>query len=221
MGSDRDTPRPQIVPSPNGPYFLFDDPAPRPVDSLRNSKGEGFERARYVALCRCGGSGSKPFCDGTHVTNCFSDQKEPDRQPDRRDTYVRGRLTIHDNRGICSHSAFCSDGLPSVFKLGAEPWIDPHGAEIEAIIETVKKCPSGALSYSIEGVEYRDQVRDALLTVSRNGPYRVVGGIELLRQIWGEGASTEHYSLCRCGGSKNKPFCSGRHRDIEFVDDSN
>jgi CDGSH-type Zn-finger protein len=60
-----------------------------------------------------------------------------------------------------------------------------------------------------------------MITVTKNGPYAVVGGIESMGQIRGEGASTEHYTLCRCGGSKNKPFCSGRHWDIEFQDEKN
>ncbi len=220
MESNKKSPKPQIVPTPNGPYFLLDDPTPRPVGSLQNSRGEGYSRARYVALCRCGGSKSKPFCDGTHLTNNFSDKKEPDRQPDRRDNYVGKKITIHDNRGICAHSGFCTDGLSSVFKLGAEPWVDPDAAQVEAIIETIKKCPSGALSYSIDGVEYRDQDREPMITVTKDGPHAITGGIELVGQTWGEEASTEHYSLCRCGGSKNKPFCSGRHWDIGFKDDA-
>jgi hypothetical protein len=108
-----------------------------------------------------------------------------------------------------------------VFRLNTEPWIDPDAAEAEAIIETVKKCPSGALSYSIDGVEHRDQDREPAITVTKDGPYAAIGGIELMGQDRCEGASTEHYTLCRCGGSKNKPFCSGRHWDIGFKDEEN
>jgi CDGSH-type Zn-finger protein len=52
-----------------------------------------------------------------------------------------------------------------------------------------------------------------------NGSYAVTGGIELLDQPMGEGASPEHYTLCRCGGSNNKPFCDGSHWHIGFSDD--
>ena len=128
---------------------------------------------------------------------------------------------MHDNRGICSHSGNCTDNLASVFRLKTEPWIDPVGAESEAIIQTIRKCPSGALSYSIEDVEHRDQERKPMITVSKDGPYYVTGGIELINEPRGEGASTEHFTLCRCGGSKNKPFCDGTHWNIKFEDDKN
>jgi hypothetical protein len=105
--------------------------------------------------------------------------------------------------------------------LKTEPWIDPDAAEIEAIIETIKKCPSGALSYSIDDVEYRDQEREPMITVTKDGPYAITGGVELMGQTLGEGASTEHYTLCRCGASRNKPFCSGQHWDTKFKDDKN
>ena len=60
-----------------------------------------------------------------------------------------------------------------------------------------------------------------MVTVTKNGPYAITGGIELLEQPLGEGASTEHYTLCRCGGSKDKPFCDGTHWHIGFKDENN
>jgi CDGSH-type Zn-finger protein len=61
-----------------------------------------------------------------------------------------------------------------------------------------------------------------MVTVSKNGPYIITGGIELIGAIhFAEGASKEHYTLCRCGASKNKPFCDGGHRGINFNDDKN
>lgn len=102
-----------------------------------------------------------------------------------------------------------------------KPWIDPDGAEAEAIIETVRQCPSGALSYSIEDVEHRDQEREPTISVSKDGPYHVSGSIEPKDQAWGEGASQEHYTLCRCGASKNKPLCDGTHWQVKFTDEKN
>lgn len=105
--------------------------------------------------------------------------------------------------------------------MDASPWIDPNGATAEAIIATIQKCPSGALSYSIDTVEYRDQPRLPMVTVTHNGPYAVTGGVELAGEVWGAEASTEHYTLCRCGASKNKPFCDGSHWETGFNDDKN
>jgi CDGSH-type Zn-finger protein len=171
-----------------------------------------------VALCRCGGSNNKPFCDGTHGTIGFSDRRLADGSLDRRDSYAGKRITVHDNRGICSHAGFCTDSLKSVFRMGSEPWIDPDGAAVQEIVATIRKCPSGALSYSIDGVEHRDQEREAAVTVTDHGPYAVTGGVELLGVAFGQEASREHYTLCRCGASKNKPFCDGSHWQVEFRD---
>ena len=206
--------KPTITPTENGPYIVRD------LDNLRNSKGK-LETKPQMALCRCGGSANKPFCDGTHNTNGFSSKKLTDGGKDKRDNYVGNEITIHDNRGICAHAGRCTDGLPKVFRLKEEPWIYANAEKAEKIIETVKKCPSGALSYSIDGVEQRDQDRKPQIRVSKNGPYVVAGGAELVGEQQGEGASTEHLTLCRCGGSKNKPFCDGTHWHIKFTDDKN
>ena len=80
----------------------------------------------------------------------------------------------------------------------------------------VEQCPSGALSYAVEGIEHRDRDADPLVVVVPNGPYAVKGGAVLEDTTWGEGASQEHFTLCRCGHSKNKPFCSGAHWDHHF-----
>lgn len=125
-------------------------------------------------------------------------------------------MTIHDNRGICAHAARCTDGLKEVFRLGTEPWIDPNGADADAIIAQVNQCPSGALSYSVDGVEHRDREGDPMILVAPNGPYAIFGGADLQDVTWGDGASHEHFDLCRCGHSTNKPFCSGAHWNHPF-----
>jgi CDGSH-type Zn-finger protein len=216
MGSSEQ--KPKIVCLPNGPYYLLNDMTAVAVPHLRRANGESCASVRGVALCRCGGSKNKPFCDGTHGTIGFRDQNVADRSQNRRVNYVGNRITIHDNRAICAHAGFCTDSLEMVFRSQQEPWIDPDGASVERIIETIKRCPSGALSYSIDSVEHRDQDRAPTVTVTNDGPYAVTGGIELVGVPFGEGASTEHYTLCRCGASKNKPFCDGSHWEVGFRD---
>ncbi len=211
--------KPKIACLPNGPYYLLNDMTPKAIPNIQTSKGGPCSTITGVALCRCGGSNNKPFCDGTHGKNGFTDEKLADGSLDKRANYVGKRITIHDNRGICAHAGYCTDNLASVFKLKEEPWIDPEGAAVKETIETIKRCPSGALSYTVDNVEHRDQDREPMVTVTKDGPYAITGGIELLEQPLGEGASTEHYTLCRCGGSKNKPFCDGTHWSIKFQDD--
>ena len=132
------------------------------------------------------------------------------------------RITVHDNRRMCAHSAECIRNLESVFDVTQRPWINADGAKVDEVVRVVKSCPSGALSYSIDGIEYRDQQdREPKILVSRNGPYLVTGGIELEGVTnWAEQASQEHYALCRCGASENKPFCDGNHLRIRFQDGS-
>jgi CDGSH-type Zn-finger protein len=223
--------KPKIMPLPNGPYYFINDIEPKVVENLQNSKGESLSVIRGVALCRCGASNNKPFCDGTHGKIGFSSEnKKEDTNDshhqivkDKRKSYVGKGITIHDNRKICSHAAECVNNLPSVFKLNARPWISPDAAETkEEIINTIRKCPSGALSYSVDGIEYRDQnERKPVITVTKGGPYLVTGGIDLIGDNiqFAEGSSKEHYTLCRCGASNNKPFCDGMHRVTNFKDD--
>jgi CDGSH-type Zn-finger protein len=61
----------------------------------------------------------------------------------------------------------------------------------------------------------------AAIFVSPDGPYVVTGGPELRNTVLGEGASRTRFDLCRCGGSRNMPFCDGSHRRIGFKDDRN
>lgn len=213
------TAKPRIACLPNGPYYLLHEEKPSPVPNLVRHDGSACATVRGVALCRCGGSANKPFCDGTHGRNGFSDAKRDDRTPDRRVAYRGQGITIFDNRGICAHAGICTDRLKTVFRQGSEPWIDPDGAAVEEVIATVERCPSGALSYDeVGGRAAADPSREPTVTVTQNGPYAVTGGIELMGVAFGEGASREHYTLCRCGASRNKPFCDGSHWEAGFHD---
>ena len=210
--------KPKIACLPNGPYYLLNDMEVTPVPNMRRASGGACATVRGVALCRCGGSKNKPFCDGTHTAIGFSDRNTADPGNDGRKSYAGKRITVLDNRALCAHAGFCTDELESVFRQHDEPWIAADGAEAEEIIATIRKCPSGALSYAIDGVEAGAPERPPMVTVTDNGPYAVTGGIELMGVHFGDGASTEHYTLCRCGASKNKPFCDGSHWNVGFRD---
>jgi CDGSH-type Zn-finger protein/truncated hemoglobin YjbI len=206
----------------NGPYVTTN------VDGFTNWLGERVQPLPLMALCRCGASALKPYCDGSHADIGFVDAVEPSRVPDRLDTYVGQQVTILDNRGICQHSGLCTDRLSAVFRQAEEPFVAPSGGRMDEIIRAVRDCPSGALSFAIDGREAREQVdhgqgREAAVEVTKNGPYRITGGIPLAdghgQDVQrNEGASLEHYALCRCGHSQNKPFCSGMHWSVDFKD---
>lgn len=215
MSEENQTTKASIECAANGPLMV------KNLKVLRNSKGEPLAADSEMVLCRCGASNNKPFCDWSHIKNGFSDEKKSDGSLNKRDNYVGKTITVHDNRGLCAHVSYCADELEAVFNADQEPWVSPDAVTVQTTIDTIKKCPSGALSYSIDGVEYRDQERPQEIFISKNGPYFVKGGIELKNRPQGEGASEEHYTLCRCGGSKNLPLCDGTHRNIQFKDEKN
>ncbi|MBW8817873.1 MAG: CDGSH iron-sulfur domain-containing protein [Streptomyces sp.] len=214
--------RPRVSLAPGGPLVVEGRPAI--VDHL----GRPLELGDPTVLCRCGGSAVKPLCDAACARDGFDDGKDPDRVPDRRDTYPGVQVTVLDNRGICQHSGRCTDRLPGVFHAGGEPFVTPSGGRMDEIVRAVRDCPSGALGYAVDGIEAREQAdwggtRAPSIEVTQDGPYRLVGGVEVVSAEGAavpraEGASPEHCALCRCGHSQNKPFCSGMHWYVEFRD---
>ena len=213
---------PQIRVVQDGPYLVTN------AGDFRDGLGQPLPMRPQLALCRCGGSQLKPFCDGAHARNGFSGAKDRGRVPDRRDSYTGQQVTIFDNRGTCQHSGLCTDRLTTVFRAGGDPFVAPSGGRMDEIIRAVRDCPSGALSYGVDEEEARGDVdyqgrRDPAIEVTRDGPYRVTGGITLSGadgedRLRNAGASREHYALCRCGHSQNKPFCSGMHWYVRFRD---
>src|SRR6266508_1043567 len=210
---------PSVVVMKNGPYLVTNV-------AVSDWLGVRLSLPPQLGFCRCGASKSKPLCDGSHARIGFQDGKDLNRVADRRDSYVGQQVTVFDNRGICAHSGFCTDRLSTAFHVDGDPFVSPSGARMDEIIRAVRACPSGALSFAIDGVEARaqvDQVREPAIEVSKDGPYRVTGAIPLTDGAGSpiarsEGASLEHYSLCRCGKSLNKPFCSGMHWSVNFID---
>lgn len=208
------TKTPSITPNSDGPFLV------RNFRNFANQDGT-IESKETMALCRCGESANKPFCDGTHKKIGFSSAKIEGRVDDRRDTYVGGKITIHDNRGICAHAGKCTDGLASVFRMKEEPWIHADSASRDEIIATIQECPSGALSYSIDDLERVASEVEPGIFIAPNGPYVVSGDVDLIDTTPAAGASKRQITLCRCGGSKNKPFCDGSHWNNKFTDDMN
>jgi CDGSH-type Zn-finger protein len=132
----------------DGPYLVTN------AERLRNWLGGEIPTRPQMALCRCGESAVKPNCDGACARIGFSDAKDPKRVPDRRDSYEGVQLTVFDNRGICQHSGLCSDRLNTVFHTEGV-FVTPSGGRMDEIIRAVRDCPSGALSFAVDGAEAR------------------------------------------------------------------
>ncbi len=197
----------------NGPLIV------KGLKQVTDTKGNRMDIEKTAfALCRCGQSKNKPFCDGSHSASGFSDKREITRPLNKSRTYSGQKITIHDNRTICAHAAECTENLPSVFQQHGHPWINPDGAEVEKLTEVIKKCPSGALSYSLNENHYKEKDLPQEISVQKDGPYNIRGKINLNISDDLQPPNRELYSLCRCGASKNKPYCDGAHHEIGFKD---
>jgi uncharacterized Fe-S cluster protein YjdI len=65
LSPEEPDPRVSVTMEKNGPIYV------RGSVRLEDGKGGAFDGGPRLALCRCGGSGNKPFCDGTHKTMGF------------------------------------------------------------------------------------------------------------------------------------------------------
>lgn len=182
------------------------------------SKEGSYPLRRVTALCRCGKSKNMPYCDGSHVAEQFVGDREEDRCAYAKKAYKGDEITVYFNPGLCAHGGGCLRGLPQVFDLDKRPWINANGASKKEIAGLIDRCPSGALTYSLEGSDHEATCEENSITMVRNGPYECRGQI-LLKDDGNTAAELDakwRFCLCRCGKSKNKPLCDGQHRDFPF-----
>jgi len=130
--------------------------------------------------------------------------------------YIEGRdLTLIYEGKKCIHSRFCVTWGPKVFIANVKgPWINPDAMSTEALTEIAHVCVSGAIRYKRKDGQPDEAPPPVnLISVREGGPYAVRADIRL------DGAPAVSYrlTLCRCGASKNKPFCDGSHNEIKFA----
>ncbi len=135
--------------------------------------------------------------------------------------YTNGEVTIVWKPKLCIHSTVCwkaQTGLPEVFDPRAKPWIRPENASTEKMVEQVKKCPSGALSFFMNNEADRpaEEGRENIVEAMPNGPLLVYGNFILKDSNGVEKKQSKVTALCRCGASGNKPYCDGSHVKINF-----
>lgn len=139
--------------------------------------------------------------------------------------YSNDDITIVWKPAMCIHSTVCwkqATGLPLVFNPREKPWIKMANGETAAIAEQVSKCPSGALSYYYnkeQAAEVTQEASNTTIEVMPNGPLLVHGAIQVKDKTGKQEAKTNITAFCRCGHSKNKPYCDGGHRTAGFNDD--
>ena len=192
-------------------------------ESERWEQGDPYTTPEAYSLCRCGHSQNKPFCDGTHKQIQFDGAETASREPfaAQAKIYDGPAMQLADAESLCAFARYC----------------DPHGqvwsqvehtgahATRERFLRQTGNCPSGRL-VAID--KQTGQALEPELPVSIglvedpaqqcSGPIWLRGGIPL---VSAEGVHYEvrnRVTLCRCGASRNKPFCDGSHATIKFRD---
>ncbi len=131
--------------------------------------------------------------------------------------YSNGEVTVVWELKKCIHSEICVKGLPKVFNPNEKPWIAIDAAPTDALVNQVKQCPSGALSFFMNDSE--DASAESLETkveVLENGPLLVYGTLKVTHKDGNEETKNKTTAFCRCGASQNKPYCDGAHVKEDF-----
>ena len=193
-------------------------------DSVDWLPGETLAVGASYFLCRCGESSRKPFCDGTHAKIGFDGEEVASRQPYAAlATEIDGpALALTDAESLCAFARFCDrDG--KVWNTVSQA---RSGPARDAFTHQVGQCPSGRLAALdlASGAPIEPALPPSIAVVEDpqegvSGPLWVRGGIEI---VGGDGVAYEsrnRVTLCRCGQSKNKPFCDGAHASVGFRDE--
>jgi CDGSH-type Zn-finger protein/ferredoxin len=197
----------------------------RPVKDSEGDRVEWERRAELdhdetFDLCRCGRSGTMPFCDGVGEKEGFDGTETADRGSTmgRRYQYGEGPLLVlTDDESLCSSAAFCHRGADDVWDLAEEGTADPERRAL--LEEMVRRCPSGRLVlHRLPDGEADEEDLPREIAVLDNGPLWVRGGIPV-EAADGFGYEVRNrVALCRCGRSGNKPFCDSSHVRARFAD---
>ncbi len=131
--------------------------------------------------------------------------------------YQNGDLTVVWKPQLCIHAKICVKTLPEVYDPNEKPWIKAENASIETLKSQIAKCPSGALTYEMKGESNANTTSfETKVQVMANGPLLVHGDLEVTGVDSTSEKKTRTTAFCRCGASKNKPYCDGTHNSIQF-----
>ncbi|MCE4555760.1 ferritin-like domain-containing protein [Roseateles cellulosilyticus] len=124
------------------------------------------------------------------------------------------KLELRYEARRCIHARFCVTGAPKVFLANVKgAWLYPDAMPVERLVDIAHACPSGAIQYRRKDGEPDEAPPPVnLLSVRESGPNALRGELYLRGEPLGTRAT-----LCRCGASRNKPFCDGSHHDIHFA----
>ena len=221
----------RVTVSENGPYMVAGDiPLAKQIITTNAEDGsEAWQEGSAVAhretyaLCRCGASQTKPFCDGSHLKIGFvgTETASRDTYLDQAELLDGPILQLTDAESLCAFARFC-DPNGNVWSQVSQT--DDRGVRA-MFIRQVNECPSGRLvawdKSSGKPIEPALPVSIGLIEDPEqqcSGPLWLRGGIPVVAADGFEYEVRNRVTLCRCGESKNKPFCDGTHAAIKFSD---
>jgi CDGSH-type Zn-finger protein len=222
---------PRVVVTPDGP-LVVEGSVPLRIQVITPNPegfswdwvpGKSFKVGETYALCRCGNSATKPFCDGSHTRARFDGTETASRRPFARQAeHTPGpTLALDDVEGLCAFARFCDPG-GKIWGL-IEQTDDPEARKL--VIREAGHCPAGRLvvhdNATHKPIEPKldpaiGVIEDPALPCS--GALWVQGGIPIESADGNRYEVRNRVTLCRCGVSANKPFCNGGHASIGFDD---
>lgn len=194
-------------------------------ESVRWEEGQAYPLQQKYALCRCGGSGKKPFCDGTHARIGFDGTETASREPylEQAEVLEGPTMRLTDAQPLCAFARFC-DPHGRIWNL-VERTDDPEARR--HVEEEAAACPGGRLVAwdRATGAAHEPRLEPRLGLVEDpaqgcSGGIAVWGGVPV---VGADGQAYEvrnRQTLCRCGASQNKPFCDGTHASTKFSDEA-
>ena len=221
--------QPKIKVTKDGPYLVSGSlPLIKEIittddngDPLNWQELEKYPDRREYVLCRCGKSKMKPYCDGSHIASAF-DGTEKSQKPYlvEAEKTVGPDLDLTDWPKLCSSAGFCHRA-GGTWKL-TEKSDDPENKK--TAVEQSCNCPSGRLvAWEKDGRAIEPELEPAISVTEHeeekiSGPLWVKGGVAIESADGAVYEKRNRVTLCRCGKSKNKPFCDSAHVDVEFSD---
>lgn len=212
----------------NGPYIVTGNvPLSEKVITPKGAgytlePGRTLPQAETYALCRCGKSKNPPFCDGSHVACDFDGQETASQEP------YAARAGIMEGPGIdlmddgrCAFARFCHRENGNAWELTEESYTEENRDEA---IRAASECPAGRLTALDKSGNLIEPFLDQAIVIAQDPQRGTSAGIFVTGGIPIEAADGTVYevrnrvALCRCGGSRNKPFCDAEHISIGFED---
>jgi len=221
----------KIIITKDGPYLISGNlPMDKQIIAIGKEgepekwvKGKRIPPSQPCALCRCGQSKNKPFCDGTHAKVGFDGIETASKEPFEKQAQVMEgpTLRLKDASALCSSARFCHRG-GGTWEL-TDNSDNPKARELA--IEEACNCPSGRLvqwdKKTRRVIEQEFEKSISLVEDPQNrvsGPIWLKGGVPVQSSDGNTYEVRNRVTLCRCGKSKNKPFCDGSHIDEGFDD---